>query len=363
MYKPPTLAEINAQIIADIESEIGQSTPILRRAFIRVFARALAGVLAGIYRRNLWAYYQIFPQTADLETIAYYEDRYGITPSPAVAAILAVTISGDDGSTSPAGTLWTSDDSGAVYSQLLAATISGVTASAQLECLTPGGASNLAPASTISPVSPLDGIASAAVASTVTEGQDADTLDERRAQVLARMRRTDEIGTLGYYVSTALEVPGVALAHVKRNASGDILVYPLAEIAGTARAPSAALIAAVQAYMSHELRRPLAASLSALTVTERTATVTITGISPNDEATKANIVSAIAAYFYAAYPRQYSDDVDTTDIISLGSLWAIVVANGATATGVTLAISGIGSGIPSYQLPVGEIIAGSVVWA
>lgn len=363
MFTPRKIADIEAQALSDIEAETGQTTPLLRRAFTRVLVKALAGIIALIERRLLWAYYQIFPQTADAESIAFYEGRYGIVPSPAVAAILAITITGTDGYLAPSGTLWVSA-SGLVYTQVADATISGTTATAQIECLTPGSNSNLSPASPLSLASPVSGITSSVVVSTVVTGEDADTLDERRAQVLARMRRTDEIGTSGFYVSTALEVSGIVHANVTRNAGGDILVYPLTAITGASRIPDPTLIAAVQTYMTHESRRPLAASISVIAATERLATVTITGATPSDAETKAAIELAISDYFYAAYPSQYSDEPDPTNIINLGSLWAIVVSAGATATGVDLAISGIGSGVTSYTLPVGEIIAlDSVVWA
>ena len=364
MYSPPTISEIKAQIVADIESEIGQATPIFARSFVRVLAKALAGVLAGLYRRILWAYYQIFPQTADEAALAYYENRYGIIPNPATAAILAITITGEDSAVCPAATLWINDASGLVYSQLIVATIVGTTATAQIEALTAGAATTLTAPTSLSLVSPVSGITSAVVASTVYPGQDANTLDERRTAIIARMRRTDEIGTAGYYITQALAVSGIVFARVQRNSSGDVNVYPLSAITGAARIPAAGLLVTVTVYLQDAARRPMGANVYALTSVERTATVTLTGLSPNDAATKAVIEAALADYFYAAYTRQYTDDSDATDVVNLGAFWAIVVSAGATATGVTLAISGIGSGVTSYTLPVGEIIAlDSVVYA
>lgn len=364
MYTPPTIASLKAQIIADIEGEIGQAAPILPRAFVRVLAKALAGVLASLYRRNLWAYLQIFPQTCDEEVLAYYEDRYGITPSPSIPAVLTLEVSGDDDTLVPAGTYLTSPDNGLVYSTALAVTIAGGVASVQAQCLTAGEASTLALSSTLSLVPPIAGISGATVTAVTQAGQDADTLDERRAQVLERMRRTDEIGTSGWYISKALEVPGVAFARVTRNSGGDVTVYPLLGVTGAARIPDASMLATIQAYLQDQTRRPLAANVYTLATVERTATLTITGVSPNDATTKAAIEAAWQAYCYAAYPRQYTDDQEPTDIVSLGAIWSLIVANGAIATGAMLTISGIGSGVTSYTLPIGEIIApGAITWA
>jgi Uncharacterized homolog of phage Mu protein gp47 len=357
MYTPQTIAEIKAEIISDLEGETGQTTPIFKRAFNRVLATALAGVVALLHRRILWGYRQIFTDTCDEEALAYKEARYGITPSPSVAAILVATISGDEGATSPAGTLWTCADNGLAYLQSFDATISGGIASAQVECLTLGALSTLATGAALSLVSPLAGITGAVVASSSLDGQDADTLEERRAQVRAREQRTDEIGTVGYYISKALEVSGVAFARVSRNAGGDVDVYPLAALSGPARVPGSTLLATIQAYLQDLSRRPLCANIYALASVERTASVVITGLSPSDATTKANITAAINAYLYARLPRQYTDDPESTDWISVGDLWAIISANGAVATGVTLTVSGIGSGVMSYQLPIGEIVA------
>ena len=45
MITVPTIAQIRNQIIADIEAKIGQTVPALPRAFFRVLATALAGVV------------------------------------------------------------------------------------------------------------------------------------------------------------------------------------------------------------------------------------------------------------------------------------------------------------------------------
>lgn len=363
MYTPQARAEIKAQIIADIEGEIGQDTPILSRAFTRVIANALSGVIALLLRRILWAFLQIFTATCGEVALAYKERKYGITPSPALAAILSITITGDDGKTCKAGTYWTSPDNGLVYLQDAAAIISGSTATASVTCQSAGEDSTLAAGATLSLVSPQDGIVSAVVASVTTEGQDADTLEERRAVVADREKRTDEIGTSGWYIAKALEVPGVALARAKRLGTGDVDVYPVLALSGPSRVPSAGMLATIQAYIGDELRRPFCASVYALAPVERTATVTISGLDPADVTTKANIDAAIQAYFYAAYPRQYSDEVDATDKITRDAISAIVSANGASSTGIDLTISGIGSGVTSYTLPVGEIIKGVTAWA
>ena len=78
MITIPTIATIRDQIIADIESKIGQTVPVLPKAFFRVLATALAGVLALLYRFGAWIYRQIFVATADAEALALRGAEFGV---------------------------------------------------------------------------------------------------------------------------------------------------------------------------------------------------------------------------------------------------------------------------------------------
>lgn len=361
MYTPPTTAAIKAQIIADIEGALGQTVPILPVAFVRVIAGALAGVLALAYRFIAWAYRQIFPSTADADALGYLGVRYDMPRRASVAAIHTITISGDDGTAVPAATLWTVD--GLTYQQTALVTIAGGVATAEVECLTSGDETTQANGVALALPSPIAGITGAVIASTVVSGEDQETLEEYRARLVARMQRAPQGGATGDYVAWALEVAGVVRAMVDLVGT-DVVVYPLIALTGSSRIPGEAKLAEIQTYLQSPARRPLCATVIALAPTERTATLTISGASPSDAATRALIEAAWQAYCHAAYPRQYTDDVGATDVVSVAAIWAIIHACGATATGITLAISGIGSGVTSYTLPKDEILApGTVTWA
>jgi uncharacterized phage protein gp47/JayE len=360
-YTPPTIAETRAQIITDIEGAIGQTVPILPKAFVRVLATALSGPLALFYRLVNWLYKQISPVTCDLQALLYWGQRYGMPLKEANAAILAVTISGTDGSLCAADTLWQSADNGLVYAQVADATIVGVTASAQIECLTPGVDGDLNPADALTLASPASGITGAVVASTVEAGRDAEETENYRGRILQRMRYQSIVGTAAGYVAQAEEYEGIVKAFAKRSGS-DVVVYPLWASTGPGRVPDAPTLTAIQAYLQDVSRRLLAVTIYAQASVERTCAVTITGVSPADAATKATIEAAIDEYLYGCYPRQYDDEIAPTDIISVGNIWAIVLAAGASANSITINISGIGGG--PYTLPIGEIVApGALTWA
>jgi uncharacterized phage protein gp47/JayE len=360
MYTPPTTAEIETEIISRIESAIGQTVPILPVAFARVLAAALSGPIALLYRVIAWAARQIVPQTADIEALTYLGDQYGLSRNPSVAAILSLSVAGDDGTEIPAGTIWTA--SGRTYSQTALAVIAGGTALASVKASDGGSAGNLANGATVSPSSPIAGVTSATVASTLTTGTDEETIDTFRARVIQRMRAQPQGGSAADYVRWALEVSGIAAAYAYRVGT-DVVVYPLIALDGAGRIPGAPKLAEVQAYLQAPERRPLCATVYALGATERTVSVTITGLSPADAATKAAIVSAIESYLYSRYPRQYSDEPLATDTVAVAAIWSIIFAAGAVAAAVTMSVSGIGTA-PTYVLAPGEIAApGAVTWA
>ena len=202
-YTPPTIAQTKAQIVTDIEGSIGQLVPILAKAFARVMATALSGVLALVYQFTAWVYKQISPITCDRTMLLYWGTRYNILPKEAASALLAVTLSGSNGSLCEADTLWQSADNGLVYRQIGDATIAGTTAAAQAECLTEGADGNLDPALALTLPSPVAGITGAVVASTVEAGVDAEATEDYRARILQRMRYQSIVGTAAGYVAHA----------------------------------------------------------------------------------------------------------------------------------------------------------------
>jgi uncharacterized phage protein gp47/JayE len=360
-YTPPTIAAIRAQIITDIEGAIGQTVPILSKAFARVLAWALAGIQALTYRFGAWIYKQIFPQTADTDELILIGGEYGLIIVPAVSAILTAVATGDEDEVIPAGTLWVCGDY--VYEQAEAEAISGGTATITVECLTGGDAGNLDNADELTLSSPISGIDSVAtVASTVTTGEDQETIEDFRTRVMERIQRQPQGGAAADYIGWAREVAGIVKAFAFRTDPGEVTVYPLQAVTGTARIPGAPKLAEIQTYLDDTARRPLCADVIVSAMTELTVNITITGLLPNETDTKTEIEDAIEAYLYAAYPEQYPDEVDSTAVVSIAAIWAIIAGAGATATAATMTVGGTPA--TSYTLEEDEIaIMGTVAWA
>jgi uncharacterized phage protein gp47/JayE len=361
MITIPTITQIRDQIIADIEAKIGQTVPTLPRAFFRVLATALAGVVALLYRFGAWVYDQIFPSTADAEALTRTGEQYGIIRGAAVAWAGTATATGASDTVIPVGTLWQAD--GVVYRQSAAAAIVAGSATISLEALTTGDATNLANASLVSLVTPLAGVdTDATVASTATTGEDAEALETYRARITQRLQQRPQGGATPDYVGWALEVAGIVRAFAFRTDAGEVTVYPLVALTG-ARIPDAAKLAEVEAYLQPTSRRPLCANVYAAAMTERVITPTITAVQPDNTTTREAVEAAWAAYLLRAFPAQYPDQADQTNIVSLAGLYAEALGAGARSITLTMTIDGVPGAIEAYTLLDSEIVKlGTVTW-
>lgn len=365
----PTTVQVRDQIIGYVEARLNQKIPLISRAYVRVVASAVAGVIVLSYRFVDWCLKQTQPATCNEFFLGLFSTRYGVTRGAAVAAQLRLDATGTEGSDIDAKTLWVTPD-GVVYQQQALVTIVSGVASPVVTCLTLGASGNLADGAALSLVSPVAGIDADAVvdtSGTVIEGVDRESVAQWRAEVMNRIRYRPQGGAIPDYVIWALEVPGIVKAFVKSPAPGDVNVYPLIDVTGTARVPGAPKIAEVEAYLTDPVRKPLGANVYTLAATERTCATTITGAtingSPLSASQKQAVQDAVDAALYAAYPRQYPDQPAPTDTVSTAVAWGSLYSIGATATAVTISISGIGGG--PYVLPIGEIIkpSGAITWA
>jgi uncharacterized phage protein gp47/JayE len=63
----PTTKELSDNLIAQIELSINQSIPLLPKSFIRVLAKATAGVFILLYKYGGFIFLQMFVSTASNE--------------------------------------------------------------------------------------------------------------------------------------------------------------------------------------------------------------------------------------------------------------------------------------------------------
>jgi uncharacterized phage protein gp47/JayE len=137
-------------------------------------------------------------------------------------------------------------------------------------------------------------------------------------------------------------------------------VYPLVSLVAD-RIPDAAKLAEVEAYVNDERRRPLNAQVTAEAMTEVQIDLSISGLSPNTPTVRAAIEAAFEDYLFGRFPKQYSDEANPTDTISVAALYGIAVAAGALTLSISMEVDYYAD--TSYTLAEGELAKlGTVTW-
>lgn len=362
MFPIPTTKELKETFISTYEAESGSTVPRAQVSWILIVATVYAACAALLYRAIRWASEQQVPQTADEDTLSYMAEVRNITRKEAATTTLRLALKGNAGTVIPQGMIW--NVGGKVYEQTEAAEL----VSPEEECFAPvtaakpGADYNQNPGTQAEPSSPVAGLSSAEVKSVLVQGFDAETLPAFRQRVTESFRKTPQGGSAADYVNWALECDGIVRAFAKRAGQNSVTVYPLVALTGKNRVPPQDKLEEVSAYVDDSKRRPLCVTANAAPCVELKCDVGFTGTTAIPETSRLAVEDALRAYFYAAYPRQFSDEFNATDIISVGGIWTILKDLGVLPRSVSLSIGG--KETTAYALQVGEIAAlGRVTWA
>lgn len=224
----PTATEIYDRIVTDITGKINQGTPSLPLSFVFVLAKAISGPIYLLYFAILWVYKQIFPQTADYTVLELLGAIVGLTPDPAVAAVLLCTIPGTTGQWVYIGELFIGPN-GIVY-KVTADTeiIAGEATDVPLLALTSGEIGNLEVGEILDIQQTnlyLDGTAE--VTSVDTTGSEKESQASFSAVVVARYKRRITGGSPFDYYLWGLETPNFDWigVYAKPGYPSTILIY------------------------------------------------------------------------------------------------------------------------------------------
>lgn len=250
-YNRPTLPTLIERIVADIESRVAGADARLRRSNFNVLARVLAAVAHGLYGFLGWVFKQLMPDTADAEMLDRHASIWLANGRKAASyATGHITVSGTNGTTVPAGTVFKRAD-GISYSTLADGTVAGGSAVIEVVSDLAGQAVNADAGTALTIDSPIVGINAAATASTaLSGGADVESDDALRERLLARIQQTPRGGARHDYVTWALEVPGVTRAwcYPLEQGDGTVTVRFMRDDDATA-IPDAGEVATVQAYI------------------------------------------------------------------------------------------------------------------
>jgi uncharacterized phage protein gp47/JayE len=241
----PTLADVNANILAQLEAALGQTLPLLPKSFTRVLAKALAAVFVLLYKYAGFIFLQIFVSTASIDEttingqvvrpLVEWGRLIGVgDPNPATRAELTVEVSVQEqtGKLS-AGDQLLRDQTGVIYAVvadvLLDADIIYATVQAVDDSdgnLGAGEIGNLSVGDELSFANPLPYVERVAVVSAVvTTAVDAETPDEYRARVVARFQAKPQGGAYADYRVWGSEVDGVTYIGPYTGDPGRVNVY------------------------------------------------------------------------------------------------------------------------------------------
>ncbi|MCB2199643.1 baseplate J/gp47 family protein [bacterium] len=288
----PTISQLNTRIENDIVSRISGSKAVASRGLVRVLARVLAGLFHILWGRLEWQGKQMFVQTSD----ASYLDRHGyvrsITRKQATYATGPITITGDEGESVPAGTIWQREDGVRYTTDELATLPAGGSIEVNVTAQVAGTNGNTAGGGSLTILTPIAGVDSSATIG--SEGLTGGTAAETDTAYKTRMAALDRARRLGGsdtdYEIWAEEVAGVAKAwcYPLFDGAGTVGLSVLAD--GDDPIPSAALLDAVEAYVGASNRKPSAAQLIMIEP-ERVSVQFTLGISPNNTTTRDLITS------------------------------------------------------------------------
>jgi len=381
----PTTASIADTIVSQIEAELSQTVPLLPKAFVRVLAKVLAGVVVLLYKYAGFIFLQIFVAHATMaETtingkkirpLVEWGRLIGVgDPYQATRAELniAVKVSNQTG-TLAARSLVMRTETGVIYETVAPVALNAATVTAKIRAVSgqngasgAGAIGNLVVGDVVSFANPLPNIGrDATVSALVVTGADAEGTEVYRARVIRRFQRKPQGGAYADYQLWAEEVPGIVHAYPYAGEAegrpGQVDVYCEATVASSGSPdgyPTAAQLDAVFVSINADVagkatRRPVSAAVHVLSIRRQDFTITVTGLSPPLDTTKDAIKAAVSEYLLTREP--YIEGLSTlprADRVTQAAVSGIIddVANaeGASVTSVTVSPG------PVHQLQPGQ---------
>lgn len=291
----PTLKDLIERIATDIETRLPGADARLRRSNLTVLSAVEAAVAHGLYGYLQEIAKEAIPDTA-VDWLENWSGVWGVVRLSAVKATGAVTMTGNAGQVVPAGTLIQRSD-GAQFSVLANTTLTGGTASVNVEAALAGQLGNTAASSSLLFVTPVAGVNAACVvtAGAIVNGTDTESDASLRARLLKRIQRPPQGGSVSDYENWSLEVAGVTRVWVRAlfSGAGTVQIFFVRDKDAT-YIPDAGEIATLQAYI--DARRPVTAVVTVAAPTDSPVNMTI-ALTPNTAEVQAAVTAELKDLF------------------------------------------------------------------
>ncbi|WP_439471350.1 baseplate J/gp47 family protein [Brevundimonas sp.] len=289
----PSLSQLISRAQDDLNARLPGADSRLRQSVLDALAKVNAGAVHGLYGYIDQLSRQILPDTATGQYLEDHASSRRVDRKPATTAAGVATATGVNGSVIPAGTVLQRPGGREYLTQGDSIIADGI-ATIPLAATTPGIGGVAAVGVKLAFVSPIAGVAANVVVAGagLTGGADAETDDLLRARLLERLRQTPEGGAPHDYVRWAKEVPEVTRAWPYKGWMGAGTVGVAFMMDGRPNPiPTEDDVEAVQAYM--ELKAPAPGETVVFAPIPEPLNLTITGLQPNDAATRAAIEAEI----------------------------------------------------------------------
>ncbi len=350
----PTISEIAANIVADIEAEYGQTIPILAKAVFRVWAFIQSGVFIILYKFGTEQFKQRFVQTANETFLALLGEQVGVVRTPAQiwAGTGSVPVT-TTGGVIQAGTQLVNNATGIVYIVTPSkAIILSPTETMTLQSTVGGDISNLVVNDEITFVSPQPGIGDTVTITIVSqEGADIEPIEQYRQRVLDRYQKQPQGGALADYELWAEEAVNVINAYPYAGTTPGTVEVFIEVDNQTDGIPTAPQLAAALASINFDpvtgraTRRPVTAEVTTEAIVRTTFVVEVRTLNPDTPDIRTAIDAAVADLFLDKEPFIQGLSIVRRDTITNAEVTSIVStvasANGSTVNNVVTKEGGV----------------------
>lgn len=328
----PTTKEINDNIIAQLEASLNQTIPLLPKSFLRVLAKALAGVFVLLYKYGGFMILQIFVRTASinettvngriLNPLIEWGRLIGVgDPAAATQAelLIDITVENQTGSL-PSGSQLVNTNNGVTYITLGSVLLNAPTVQATIRAASDqaggGGAGaigNLDPGAIVSFANPLVNVArNAVVGSQTVTGADGESTEAYRQRVIDRFQKRPQGGAYADYEIWGEEPVGIINVYpYTSDCPGQVDVYVEATPESSGDLDGIPTTAQLQEVLDSigldqnglATRRPANALANTFPITRTGFDIRVTGlIVDNLAGVQAAITTAIEEYFLDREP-------------------------------------------------------------
>jgi len=385
----PTTKEISDNIIAQLEAELNQTIPQMAKSFMRVMAKAMAGVFVLLYKYGGFIFLQMFVRTCSsvdttvlgviVNPLTFWGRLVGVgDPVAATNAELLIDITVENQlGTLNSGAQLINSTNGVTYITIGSVLLNAPTVQATIKAVSDqadgGGAGtigNLNPGDIVSFANPLANVARDAVVDSQTvTGANAEDIEVYRQRVIDRFQKPPQGGAYADFQAWGEEIAGIIHTYPYTGDPGIVNCYSEATVASSGSAdgiPTQAQLDAVKASIELDQaglasRRPVGALVFSLAITRTGFDVSINGITGVADLAqvRADIEAALIDYFADAEPYisglsipPRTDKLTNTRITSI--VEDVVTAANGTFTSTSFELDSGGGPLNDYTLGEGE---------